>query len=338
MFNLDVEGLQKLLANPQNIVITTHIRPDGDAIGSSMGLYYYLAQLGHCVKVVVPSSYAHFLHFLPQNDHILNYETDAPTIENLIANCDILFALDYNAFDRIGDMGTVAGDCKATKILIDHHLHPNTNWHYALWDTSASSTAELVYLFIHLLQENPVVNSDIATALYTGICADTGRFKYNTRAKTLEITAHLLQLGAKFDLVNAQLFDNFTVNNLQFLGFYLNQRIQFFPEYDAAISYISLQDKEHFQLKQGDTEGLVNYPLRVSTIRFVAMLKETPDKVKISFRSKGACNVQQLAKQHFSGGGHKNASGGVSYLSLEETIKAIIALLPAHMKTTITKA
>ena len=326
-----MEQIKALLEAPKNIWITTHDRPDGDAMGSSLGLFHFLRQKGHHVKVVVPTEYPNFLSFLPSNDEVITYENQKTLGLQLLDDADIVFVLDFSALHR-NEMGEQIADSTATKIMIDHHLAPEDFSHYQVWDTKASSTAELIYEFIEALGETNLLNYEIATCLYTGICADTGRFKYNLTSRTHRITAELVAQNLNLDQIHRNLFENFSENRLRFIGYCLNRRLRVYEHHNAAMIYISSADTEQYRCRTGDTEGLVNYALGVVNVRFAILLKEHRNQkfIKISFRSIGDFSVKDFAEKHFEGGGHKNASGGRSKLSLRDTIEKIERLLDEY--------
>ena len=331
---LDLKQIKALLETPKKIWITTHDRPDGDAMGSSLGLYHFLQQKGHQVNVVVPTEYANFLYFLPSNDEVITYEYQKTIGLQLLDEAELIFVLDFSALHR-NEIGEQIANSKATKIMIDHHLDPEDFSHFQVWNTKASSTAELIYEFIDLLNETSLINHDIATCLYTGICADTGRFKYNLTPRTHQIAAELITQDINLDQIHRNLFENFSENRLRFIGYCLSRRLRVYEHHNAAMIYISSADAEQYRCRTGDTEGLVNYALGIVNVRLAILLKEHRNQniIKMSFRSNGDFSVKDFAEKHFEGGGHKNASGGRSNLSLRETIEKIELLLDEYQDT-----
>ncbi len=329
----DIASVKLLLGEPKKIVLTTHTRPDGDAMGSSLALSHYLKGQGHDVKVITPTNYAVFLHFLPGDHEVIIYENHQKRCNRLLDEADVLFILDYNAPNRARPMEGALRRFKATKILIDHHLEPDLDFgDYTFWSTAVSSTCELVYTFIKDMGHVDTIDKKIATCLYTGICTDTGRFKFNTRAELYEIVADLMRKGINLTKIHTQVFDTFSENRLRFLGFCLTKRMMVFPEYNTAFIYVTERDFRRYNYQEGDKEGLVNYPLSLAGFRFAALITENDEMVKLSFRSKGNFSVNEFARKHFSGGGHKNASGGLSRISLQATIDKFIDLLPEYEK------
>ncbi|MEZ4885033.1 MAG: bifunctional oligoribonuclease/PAP phosphatase NrnA [Chitinophagales bacterium] len=329
----DIESVKLLLEEPKRIVLTTHTRPDGDAMGSSLALYHYLKQQGHDVSVITPTNYSVFLHFLPGDHEVIIYENHQKRCNKLVEAADLLFVLDYNAPKRAKPMDRAIQKTKATKIMIDHHLEPEEGFAaYAFWSVAASSTCELVYEFISQIGSTESIDKKIATCLYTGICTDTGRFKFSVTPRLFEIVADLLRKGININKIHTQVFDTFSEDRLRFLGFCLTKRMMVFPEYNTAFIYVTERDFRSFNYQEGDKEGLVNYPLSLAGFRFAALITENDEMIKLSFRSKGNFSVNDFARNHFEGGGHKNASGGLSRLSLEATIDKFIDLLPKYEK------
>ncbi len=327
---MDIENVKHLLIKHQNIVIVTHTGPDGDAIGSSMAMYHFLKSYGHLVNVIVPTSPPSFLSFLVKQESVLTFEDESEEGTRLLSNAGIIFILDFNTASRAKGMDLLLTNAKAIKIMIDHHLLPNFVVDYALCDSKASSTAELVFRFIHLLGEENRINQLIADGLYTGICSDTGRFKYNLNSDSFKVTAFLMERGAAVENINEALFDSFTETRLRFLGFCITEKLKVFSEYSTAIISISNAEMEHYQYKSGDMEGIVNYPLSINSVRFSILVKEDKDAVRLSLRSKGDFAANEFAALYFKGGGHKNAAGGSSNLTLDETVQKIIDLLPNY--------
>ncbi|OWY24937.1 hypothetical protein B6N25_01305 [Sphingobacteriales bacterium TSM_CSS] len=327
---MDIESIANLLSSPQKIAIVTHTAPDGDAIGASLGLYHFLLGLRHSAKVIVPTAHAHYLQFLPHNEEILIFESEPDEGARLLKDAGVIFALDFNTASRAKGMENLLTQSNAVKIMIDHHLLPDLKVDFALWDIKASSAAELVFRFIEMLGQKKRINHHIANCIYAGICSDTGRFKYNLSANAYRITAFLMEKGADVAKINDALFDNFSEDRLRLLGYCITEKLRIFPEYSTAVIWLSKEDLTRFNYKAGDMEGVVNYPLSITEIKFSVMLKETSEEVRLSFRSKGDFAVNEFAAKHFNGGGHKNAAGGSSGLSLTNTLKQLTELLPAY--------
>lgn len=331
MKDLTAPIVRELLKKSQHIAIIAHVRPDGDAIGSVMGLYHFLKKKGTKVSPILPSIYPAFLGFIPESEDILIPERDEnQESEEALATADLIFVLDFNDPNRVDSLKDILKKSTATKVMLDHHLQPVDCWDYGVSDPTASSAAELVYNFIELLGEEQEIDEAIATALYAGICSDTGRFKFNINGRLHRIVGHLIEAGADAEYINGQIFDSMTEARLRFIGFCLSERMTVYPEYKTALMYLSSKDFRKFEHQPGDTEGLVNYPLSLGNVRFVALLKEGKDRIKISFRSKGDFSVNAFSRENFSGGGHFNAAGGSHIGTLEEAKQKILSLLPKY--------
>lgn len=326
----NINELKSLLAIPKDIVITSHRNPDGDAIGSALGLQHYLTQLGHTVKVAIPSEYPYFLSWMRGVHDILVYDISPEEAKQVLEKPDIVFCLDFNSLERIDKMGEIVSLLNCTKVLIDHHLNPEPFADFMLHDVTASSTSELVFDFIRLLNDLSKMNLDIAECLFTGILTDTGSFKYSTSPKLFRLAGDLLELGVDDVKIQNLVFNSMEEKYLRLLGHVLNDRMEVLDEYRTAIITLSKQDYERFQISRGDTEGLVNYLLQMKNVVLAAFIHEQPTITKISLRSKGNFSVQEIARKHFRGGGHKNASGGYSYIGLRPTVKKFKEILPEY--------
>lgn len=328
----NLNELKSILSIPKYIVITSHRNPDGDAIGSSLALYHYLIQHGHTVKVAFPSEYPANFSWMPHADKALIHDIDPEEVEAALKKADVIFSLDYNGLDRIDKMGECIAELKATKVMIDHHLYPDNFVDFMLSDTTASSTCELVYDFIKLLGAEDEINTTIGACIYTGIVTDTGSFKYSTSAKLFKTVAALLEKGVDDTKLQNLINNCLAIKNLQLLGYCLNKRMEILEEYKVGIIVLTKSDYEKFDIQRGDTEGIVNYLLMLKDVHLAAFITEQPTIVKISLRSKGNISVQEMAKKHFRGGGHKNAAGGASYASLPATIKKFKKLIPQYQE------
>jgi bifunctional oligoribonuclease and PAP phosphatase NrnA len=326
-----IADVKELLGTPKRVCITSHRNPDGDAIGSSLGLYHYLIQLGHEVTVIFPSDFPEFFSWLPDSNKIVISDTDLFRAKAALQSAEVIFALDYNALDRVDKIGEIIRPLsKIPKILIDHHREPELFADFMLSDITASSTCELVYDFIHLLDDADKITTTVGDCLYTGIVTDTGSFKFATSPKLFRIVANLLERGVEDyrlqDLINNCLPER----NLRLLGHCLANRMEILPEYKTGIIALTKKDYEIFDIQRGDTEGIVNYMLSIRDVKLGCFIMEQPTIVKISMRSKGDFNVQEMCRDHFNGGGHKNASGGYSHQGLKFNIEKLKNLLPIY--------
>lgn len=315
---------------PKDIVIATHRNPDGDAIGSSLAMYHYLKSLGHSVKVISPSEYPEFLEWMPDVHSIMIYDVEPEDSQAVVERAEVIFYLDFNALDRIDKLGELTNAQRCTKIMIDHHLYPDPMADYLISDTTASSTSELVYDFIDRLGDKQKIDKTIADCIYTGIVTDTGSFKYSTSPKVFRMVAELIELGVDDYLLQDLIFNSLHEKHLRLLGHCLNRRMEILEDYHTGIISLTKEDYERFNIQRGDTEGIVNYLLKLKNIKLAAFITEQPTIVKLSLRSKGDFNVQEIAKKYFKGGGHKNAAGGYSFQNLKITLRKFKEILPEY--------
>jgi phosphoesterase RecJ-like protein len=331
---LDLAALTELLASPRKIVITTHHKPDGDAMGSSLGLYNYLIQQGHHATVIAPTDYPAFLSWLPRNGDVIIYTEQAEKSAALIADAELIFCLDFNALSRINEMGVLVGESKAYKIMIDHHLEPQDFDDYRHWNINACATAQLIYDFIvNELHHRELINADVATCLYTGIMTDSASFRLpNTTSTVHRIVADLIDLGAVNWRIHELVYNSATENRLRFLGHCLANCLEVLPEYHTAIIAVNNTDLHKYDVDTGDTEGIVNYALSMADIKLAAFIVERSDRVKLSLRSKGEFPANEICKKYFDGGGHRNAAGGHSSNTLEQVVQQFKTILPEYKK------
>jgi len=326
------ESIQRLLESKRRIVVVGHKNPDGDAVGSCLGLYFFLNGRGHDVQVIMPNDFPEFLKWLPGCDTILTYEKNTAAVKNKIANSELIFTLDFNALNRTGDLAEVLENASAEFVMIDHHQQPDDYAIATYSDVSLSSTSEMVYHLIKELEGLDEITSEIATNLYAGIMTDTGSFRFPaTTATTHRAIAALIDHGAKNSEIHQNVYDTNSPNRLKLLGIALNNLV-ILPDYRTAYISISQQELDANHFRKGDTEGFVNYALSVQDMVFaVIFIENKQEKItKISFRSKGDFSVNHFAREHFNGGGHTNAAGGRSDKSMSETINEFITILPNY--------
>jgi len=338
----NLEAFKLLLGVPKRVVITTHHKPDADALGSSLGLAGFLKKKGHEVSVITPTDYAGFLTWMKGNDEVIVYnEGNEKHSEKLIDEAEVIFCLDFSNLHRINELGDAVRHADCTKVLIDHHLEPEDFADFMHWSTQAAATAELIYDLICKMGEKELIDKDIAEALYAGIMTDTGSFKHpNTTKNVFSVCADLVEIGADTAKVSKLIYDTNSVNRTKFLGYALYEKLKIIEGYHTAYFAISAEELKKFHSKTGDTEGLVNYALSIEGIKFAAVIIDRTEAVKMSFRSIGDFSVNEFARAHFSGGGHKNAAGGISHESLEETVNKFEGLLDEYKEelTTAVKA
>lgn len=328
----DIADIKSLLAAPKQIVIVPHKNPDGDAIGSTLGLYHYLKLCGHNAIVITPNDYPEFLKWVPGENTVIKHDAETKKANDLIQKAELIFTLDFNALHRTGNMETVLADSSAIKIMIDHHQQPDDYAKYVYSDVEMCSTAQMVYHFIEMLDDIEVINADISTCLYTGIMTDTGSFRYrSTTSTTHQVIANLIDKGANNAEIHNSVYDTNSFNRLQLLGCALNN-LKLIENLNTAYITLSQNELNKFNFKKGDTEGIVNYALSLIGVVFAVIFIEHKKEniIKISLRSKGNFDVNTFARTYFNGGGHTNAAGGRSELNLKNTIDKFISILPNH--------
>ncbi len=312
-----------LLSEPKKIAVTFHQKPDADAMGSGLGLYNFLIQFGHSVTVISPTNWAGFLSWMPGGKKVLDFEMQNEKALNALNEAEWLFCLDFNVLSRTRNMERVIADLKCIKILIDHHQQPQTEvFDYGISDTQKSSTAEMVFDFIINSGHAEKINTEVSECLYAGVMTDTGSFRFNsTSADVHRMVAKLKQTGFNHSQVHENLFDNFMEGRFRFFGNTLLHRMEIFYEYNTALIAIPQKDLIKYNVKTGDTEGLVNFPLSIKGIKLAAVIIDRGDERKSSFRSKGGFDVNTFARKYFNGGGHFNAAGGRNTEPLEVVVE-----------------
>lgn len=317
-----IAGLKNQIHINSKVSIIGHKNPDGDALGSTLGLSLFLKELGISSQVIMPNSFPDFLKWLPSVDNVLCYDSNKAECEKILQDSDIVFTLDFNHLGRTGDLGEFLEKLKATFVMIDHHQEPSGYADFMLVDTSIASTCELVHEFITTEYSEINLTAEVASCLYTGIMTDTGSFRFpSTTSKTHRIIADLIDAGANNSQIHQNTFDNNAVSRLHLLGKAL-QNLKVLEELNTAYIYLSQEDLNSNKFKKGDTEGFVNYALSLKGIKFAVIFIEhkAENIIKISFRSIGDFDVNTFARNHYDGGGHKNAAGGKSDLDLNSTL------------------
>lgn len=320
---LQINEIFPQLRDPKNVVITTHQKPDGDAMGSSLGLFHFLKQLGHSVTVVSPTNWADFLDWMPSTKLVLDYERQTEEANELIDKADWIFCLDFNTLSRTKRMEEKLANATGIRILIDHHQEPQIEkFAYGVSSTNKSSTCEMVYDLIMDSGNEAFINESVAECLYSGVMTDTGSFRFpSTSASVHRMVATLKDKGLQHSHVHEALFDNYLENRFRFIGHILLNRMEIFYEYNTALIAVNQQDLIKYDIITGDTEGLVNYPLSIKGIKLAAIVIDRGEERKCSFRSKGSFDVNTFARKYFNGGGHFNAAGGQS----KEPLDAVVA-------------
>ncbi|WP_298520351.1 bifunctional oligoribonuclease/PAP phosphatase NrnA [uncultured Kordia sp.] len=332
MTEAEIQGVKSLLKTPQNIAIIPHKNPDGDAIGSTLALWHYLKKGQHNAVIIAPNDYPNFLKWMPGESEIVKFDYEKDRAKTLLNAANVIFTLDFNDLSRIGEMETVVAATEATFVMIDHHQQPSDYAQYIYSDTNMSSTCEMVYNFISFLGDEDSITAEMATCMYTGIMTDTGSFRFKaTTSTTHRIIANLMDKGAENASIHNAIYDTNSLSRIQLLGCALKNLVVL-EEYNTVYITISKEELIRYDFKKGDTEGFVNYGLSLKGIKFAAIFIENLQEpyVKMSLRSKGDFSVNEFARAHFNGGGHTNAAGGRSDLSMEATVKRFAKILTGY--------
>lgn len=333
--NDKINALSNALLRSNNIVITCHVSPDGDAIGSSLGLYHFLRKLGRNVTVVVPDMVPRNLHFLIGMKYVLVYTQSSEKAIAAIANADLLFSLDYNALHRVDKLSAAVAAAKAYKVLIDHHPEPEDFCDLIISHPEISSTSELIFRVIWQMGRYRFISRPAAECIYTGMMTDTGNFTYNSNQPEIyNIVAALVKKGIDKDRIYNLVCNTQTANKLLLNSYAICNKMELFPEYGAAMIVLTREEMSRYSFQKGDCDGLVNIPLSVKGIYFSVFIREEHGFIKISLRSQGDFAVNTIAAEHFGGGGHLNASGGEFFGTLDEAVAKFREILPIYCKVT----
>ena len=330
-----ISDLLKLLGDRSlRIVLITHYSPDGDALGSALGLSFYLEKRGHHTQVISPNEYPNFLGWLSGIEKVLIYSKSTRASQRALEEADLLFFIDFSSMKRMGrEMHQAVAKSTTPRAMIDHHPGQEAGIaEYRFWSSRAAASAQLVFDFICKDQGEALIDRTIAEGLYVGILTDTGSFRFSsTTPRVHHISARLIEMG-NLDVrqISERLYGSHSVDRMRFLGFALSECLFVYPEWYTAFFVLRAKDMHRFQPQPGDTEGLVNYALSIEGVQLAALIKELSSEVRLSFRSKGHFPANQLAEQHFNGGGHLNAAGGVSEASVDEVTDQFKSLLPNY--------
>lgn len=326
-----IDALRQLLSTPKRLALVTHYNPDGDAIGSSLGLMHVLRKAGHEAQVVLPNSAPAFLRWMPGYQELIAADAQRDQCLEAIRSSDAVICLDFNRRDRVGALEEELRKAPYA-VLIDHHQEPEDFATIAFSDTTACATSQMVHDIVEAMGWSDLIGIEAATCLYTGIVTDSGSFRFgSTTPHTMRVAASLMDRGVPITDVHESIMDDNRFDRLRLLGFTLTERMVVLPELGAAIISLSMADLNRFGYQQGDTEGFVNYGLSMRGIRLAAFFVERPDLVKVSLRSKGQLPVDGLVREHFNGGGHRNAAGGQTKESLADAVARFRSLLPDFM-------
>ena len=335
-----IVNIRDQILQASSIVIVTHTNPDGDAIGSSLGFYHFLKTFASNakIKVIVPNEFPSFLKWMPGVAEIMIFETSQEAVLKSINEADLCFCLDFNSLKRTDKLSPFLEASKAFKILIDHHPQPENNFDVMISKIESSSTSELIYDVINSISGVDALSKEIASCLYVGIMTDTGSFSYSCRKPhTYLAVAELIRHGIDSELIHRKIYDTYSENRMRLLGYCLSERLTVLKDFHTAYIYLTENDLKRFNHQNGDTEGVVNYALSIEGIVLAVLFTEKEDKIRISMRSKGEFSVNDLARKHFQGGGHKNASGGDSFNSMKDTLVFFETILRGYQDE-LTKA
>ena len=328
----NIQEFKKYLETPRKAVLLTHFKPDADALGSALGLRQYLRKKGHSPKVITPSDYPDFISWMPGNHDVLIFQKDRPEkAAQFINEAEVIFFLYFSCLNRINELGEMVRNAHAKKVLIDHHLEPEQFADFEQWDGAAASTAELVFKLIGELGDTDLINPEIAECLYAGIMTDTGGFRHsNTTHKVLKIASELVERGADPYKISKLIYETNNIERLRLMGFVLSEKLQVLPEFRTAYVALTAEEIKRFGSQTGDTEGLVNYGLSIKGIKLSVLITDRKENIKLSLRSLGNFSVNDMARAHFNGGGHRNAAGGQTTLTLDQTVQKFLEILPQY--------
>ena len=331
MMNIEtakIEALRTLLAEPRNIVIVSHTNPDGDAIGSSLAMAEVMRAHGHKVTTVVPNRFPYYLEWIPRSKDIVIYRFDKEhRTEKALGEADIIICADMSALSRLEDLSAaIAANTHAKRVLVDHHLNPEEGFDVMFSSPESSSTAFLVYTLLVALYGKESITDVVATQLYVGMMTDTGNFAFsNLTPELFRAAADLSATGIDIPTIYNNVYNSYTEGRARLFGYTISRKMKTLLK--GTVAYMSLTEEEmrRFWFQQGDSEGFVNYPLTVKKMRMSAMFSEQQGFIRVSLRSRGEVDVNEFARRYFNGGGHRNAAGGKSFVSMDETIQHYIA-------------
>ena len=319
----NIDHVEKWFERADKIVIVSHVSPDGDAIGSSLGLWHFLNTQDKTVHVIVPNAFPDFLKWMPGAKEVIQYNRYKEFADKLIMEADVICCLDFNVLSRIDEMEEIVSASPGRKMIVDHHLYPGDFARIVISHPQISSTSELVFRLICQLGNFSDITKEAAECIYTGMMTDTGGFTYNSNNREIYlIIGELLSKGIDKDEIYRKVFNTHSEGRLRLMGYVLYEKMQVFPQFNAALISLTREEQQKFEYKKGDTEGFVNMPLSMKGICFSVFLREDTEKdmIKVSLRSVGTFPCNEVAAEFFNGGGHLNASGGEFYGPLEDAI------------------
>jgi phosphoesterase RecJ-like protein len=315
----------------EKIAIVVHVSPDGDAMGSALGLWHYLMTLQKEPVVIVPTAFPDFFSWMPGSSAVVVHEAEPEKAEQFLEESELIFALDFNIPKRLADMADAVLRSKAVKVLVDHHLNPSDFAEVVISYPEIASTSELIFRLICRMGDFEKINLAAAECIYTGMMTDTGGFTFNSNKQEIyTIISELLKIGVDKDAIYRNVYNTYSVHRIRLMGYCLYKKLKVYPEYKAALITLSVTELEEFNYRNGDSEGFVNIPLSIAGIDFSVFMREDTDKIKVSLRSQGSFPANQFAADVFGGGGHLNASGGESNTSLQEAVRLFEDALPLY--------
>ena len=321
----NIDALRGLVeCGPRNVVILSHTNPDGDAIGSSLSWAAALRKLGHKVTCIVPNRFPYYLEWMTGVSEMVIYKNGGEQqAEEAVSEAELMFCLDFHSLQRLDAplSELIASNTTAKRVLIDHHLNPPQEFDVMFSHPEASSTSYLVYCIIDALWGGESISAEQAEVMYVGMMTDTGNFSFSTLTPDLyRALAVLCATGINIPQIYNNVYNSFTEGRARLFGYTINRKMKTLRK--GTVAYMSLTEAEmrRFWFQQGDSEGFVNYPLTIKKMRMSAIFIEHKDFIRVSLRSRGNVDVNLFANRYFSGGGHKNAAGGKSFVSMEETI------------------
>jgi len=327
-----IQQAKKLVEKYDKIVIVTHVSPDGDAIGSSLGLFHFLQECEKEVSLIVPNEFPQFLDWMTGSKDIIDYSKYKADADAVIGRAELIFCLDFNDLKRLGELEGAITHSKAKKVMIDHHPHPADFCDVTISYPQICSTGELIFRFICRMGQFGKINLPCAEAIYVAMMTDTGAFTYNSESPEIYIiVAELIKLGVKKDLIYQKVFHTNTVNRMKLMGYAMSEKLHVYPQFQAATIVLTQDELKRFESTKGDTEGLVNMPLSITGIKCSVFFRQEAERIKLSFRSKGELAVNRIAGDYFSGGGHKNAAGGEFYGTMEEAVALLEKVMPHYL-------
>ena len=317
-----IQKAKQYINKGDKFVIISHVSPDGDAIGSSLGLYHFLSAYGKDnISVIVPTDFPSFLKWIPNTKDVIIHAQTPELAEQLIEEADVIFCLDFNIPKRVEKLAPALLRAPGRKVLIDHHLDPGDFCNLVISHPNISSTSELIFRFICQLGEYELITRDGATCIYAGMMTDTGAFTYNSnKPEIYTIIGELIKKGIDKDSIYSHVNQTYSESRLRLMGYILYEKMKTYADKQASLITLSLDELNQFQYKTGDTEGFVNLPLSIQGIAFSVFLKQDKEYIKISLHSVGDFPCNMFAAKYFNGGGHKNASGGEFHGTMEEAI------------------